>query len=133
MLCCWKKQKRYKKCGSQDDQSWHVTVRECDSNCKRIYWLRKNWPTLKSSSHWTTAKYWISALFAPPTRISKRFFPINMSRSKSWFPLLYKGACYYTLSSKLFQENCLGLQFTYQGRHGRCFPVNFSKFFRATL
>ena len=34
-----KKQERYKKCGSHDDQSWHVTVRECDSNCKRIYVL----------------------------------------------------------------------------------------------
>ena len=34
-----KKQEIYKKCGSHDDQSWHVTVRQCDSNCKRIYVL----------------------------------------------------------------------------------------------
>ena len=29
--CCAaeKKQGRYKKCGSHDDQSWHTTVREC--------------------------------------------------------------------------------------------------------
>ena len=26
-----KKRERYKKCGSNDDQSWHVTVRECGS------------------------------------------------------------------------------------------------------
>ena len=29
--CCGaeKKEERYKKCGSNDDQSWHTTVREC--------------------------------------------------------------------------------------------------------
>ena len=32
-----KKQERYKKCGSYDDQLWHVPVNDCDSNCKRIY------------------------------------------------------------------------------------------------
>ena len=35
-----KKQERYKKCWSHDDQSWHVTVREWDSNYKRIYVLK---------------------------------------------------------------------------------------------
>ena len=35
-----KKQERYKRCGSHDDQSWNVTVRECDSNYKRIYVLQ---------------------------------------------------------------------------------------------
>ena len=34
MLCCWKKQERYKKCGSCDDKSWH-------SNCKRICVLKQ--------------------------------------------------------------------------------------------
>ena len=39
--CCAakKKQERYEKCGSNDDQSWHVTVRDCGSSCKRIYVL----------------------------------------------------------------------------------------------
>ena len=34
-----KKQERYGKRGSHDDQSCHVTVRECDSNCTIIYVL----------------------------------------------------------------------------------------------
>ena len=59
--CCAakKKQERYKKCGSHDDQSWHVTVRKV-----RVWkgyfcnWLRKNLLTLTSSPHWTTIKYW---------------------------------------------------------------------------
>ena len=107
--CCVaeKKQERYKKCGSHDDQSWH-------SNCKRMFctwlqeffelsmgrlnwngnrepkfsykseglesyfcnWLRKNWPTLTSSPHWTTTKFWIPLpFFVPPTRISEKIPP----------------------------------------------------------
>ena len=54
-------------------------------------WFRKNWPTLTSSPHWTTTKYWILPFLVPPTRISEKIPPpINMSRLKSWFPL-YKG------------------------------------------
>ena len=87
--CCAakKKQERYKKCGSHDDQSWHVTVRKV-----RVWkgyfcnWLRKNLLTLTSSPHWTTTKYWPPPPFLfPLLQFQKKIPPINMSRS--WFYL----------------------------------------------
>ena len=82
-----KKQERYKKCGSHDDQSWHVTVRKV-----RVWkgyfcnWLRKNLLTLTSSPHWTTIKYWPPPAFLfPLLQFQKKIPPINMSRS--WFYL----------------------------------------------
>ena len=38
-------------------------------------WFRKNWPTLTSSPHWTTTKYWILPFLVPPTRISEKIPP----------------------------------------------------------
>ena len=55
-----------------------------------LNWLRKNWPTLTSSPQWTATKYWIPP-FYPPTRISEKIPPINMSRLKSWSPPFTKG------------------------------------------
>ena len=91
--CCAakKKQERCKKCVSHDDQSWHVTVRQCDSVTSTVpefmfckvrvwkgyfcYWLRENWPTLTSSAHRTTTKFWIPPFFVPATRISRKILP----------------------------------------------------------
>ena len=49
-------------------------------------WLRKNCPTLTSSPHWTTVKYWTPPFLFLLLEFQKIFPPINMSRLQSWFP-----------------------------------------------
>ena len=51
-------------------------------------WLRKNWPTLTSSSHWTTSKYWLPPYLLPLLEFQKNLPPINISHLKSWSPPL---------------------------------------------
>ena len=116
--CCAaeKKQKRYKKCGSLDVDPHHImwinhniaTVREfmfCKVRVWKGYfcnWLRKNWPTLTSFPHWTTARYWIPPFLLALLEFQKNFSPINMSRLKSWSPPpLFKGE-----GRKLWESHC---------------------------
>ena len=53
-------------------------------------WLRKNWPTLTSYPHWTTAKYRIPP-FCPPYQNFKKNLPLNLSHLKSWFTPFQRG------------------------------------------
>ena len=81
--------KRIKEDIKNVDHMWSIdiaTVREfmfCKVKVWKDYfwnWLRKHWPTLTNSPHhWTIIKYCIP-LFVPPTRISEKIPPINMSR-----------------------------------------------------
>ena len=65
-------------------------------------WLRKNWPTLTSFPHWTTARYWIPPFLFALLEFQKIFSPINMSRLKSWSPPpLFKGE-----RRKLWESHC---------------------------
>ena len=54
-------------------------------------WLRKNWPTLTSSSNWATSKYWISRYLLPLLEFQKKFPPINISYEILVFPTLQTG------------------------------------------
>ena len=41
-------------------------------------WLRKNWPTLTTSPHWTITKYWIPPLFLfPVLEFQNKFNPLT--------------------------------------------------------
>ena len=80
-----KKQEKYKECGSIDDQSWHLTVRECGSNCKRMYVLerlflqliKENLTKLDKFPPLYCHKILNPTFLSPPTKISikKKKFP----------------------------------------------------------
>ena len=48
-----KKQGRYKKCGSYDDQSWRTTVRECSVHDTKLSTGGLNWIGNRQPKNWT--------------------------------------------------------------------------------